>query len=134
LVSLTLHMNSHLWWVHATLFPITCWAMNMCELTLTVSHPHRRRTGGSRGATYRGVRFDLGGVSQLTFWRQWWILDPFIFIFYFVRLSLCNKYSDYIVTFISIHFVIICVVFFDACMRCTWLCPVKTGCDTSSNS
>jgi hypothetical protein len=69
--------------------------MNVCELTLAVSHPHRRRTGGSRGATQRAVRFDLGGVSQLTFWRQGWILDPFIFIFYFVRLPLCNKYSDY---------------------------------------
>jgi hypothetical protein len=43
--------------------------MNMCELTLAVSHPHRRRTGGSREATQRGVRFDLGGVSQLAFWR-----------------------------------------------------------------
>ena len=47
-------MNSHLWWVYATLFPTTCWAMNMCELTLAVSHtPHRRRTCGSRGATAR---------------------------------------------------------------------------------
>jgi hypothetical protein len=66
------------------------------KLTLAVSHPlHRRRTGGSRGAAYRGVRFDLGGVSQSTFWRQGWILDPAIFIFYFVRLPLCKKYSDY---------------------------------------
>jgi hypothetical protein len=31
----------------------------------------------------------------LTFWRQGWILDPAIFIFYFVRLPLCTKYSDY---------------------------------------
>jgi hypothetical protein len=47
----------------------------MCELTLAVSHPpHRRRTCGSRGATQRGVRFDLGGVSQLTLWRQGWTL------------------------------------------------------------
>jgi hypothetical protein len=61
-----------------------------------LSHtPHGRSTGGSRGAAYRGVRFNLGGVSQLTFWRQGWILDPAIFIFYFVRLPLCNKYSDY---------------------------------------
>jgi hypothetical protein len=61
-----------------------------------LSHtPHRRRTGGSRGAIYRGVQFDLGGVSQLTFCRQGWILDPFIFIFYFLRLPLCNKYSAY---------------------------------------
>jgi hypothetical protein len=74
-----------------TLFPTTCWAMNMCELTLAVSHPHRRSTGGLRGATQWGVRFDLGGVSQLTFWRQGWILDHVIFIFYFVRLY-CDIY------------------------------------------
>jgi hypothetical protein len=34
------------------------------------------------------------------------------------------------VTFISIHSVIIYVVFFGACMRCTRLCPLKPGCDT----
>jgi hypothetical protein len=44
--------------------------------------------------------------------RQGWPLVHFIFILYFViRLSLCNKYSDVIVTFISIHSVIIYVVF-----------------------
>jgi hypothetical protein len=32
-------------------------------------------------------------------------------------------------TFISIHSVIIYVVFFGACMRCTRLCPLKPGCD-----
>jgi hypothetical protein len=93
-----------------------------------LSHtPHRRRTCGSRGATQRRVQLDLGGVSQLTLWRQGWALVRFIFIFYFVRLLLCNKYSDYIVTFISIHFVIICVVFFGAYMRCTRLCPLNLG-------
>jgi hypothetical protein len=127
LISLTHHMNSHLWWDHATSFPTTCWAMNMCELILAVSHPYKRRTGGSRGTTQRGVRFDLGGVSQLTFWRQGWILDPFTFIFYFVRLPLCNKYSDVIVIFISIHYVIIYVVFFGACMRCTRICSLNLG-------
>jgi hypothetical protein len=74
------------------LFPTTCWVMNMCELTLAVSHPHRRRTCGSSGAIHRGVRFDLGGISQLTFSRQGWILVWSIFIFYFVRLPLCNKW------------------------------------------
>jgi hypothetical protein len=79
----------------------------MCELTLAVSQPpHKRSSGGSRGATQRGARFDLGGVSQLTLWHQGWTLVHFIFIFYFVRLLLCNKYSDYIVTFISIHSVL----------------------------
>jgi transposase InsO family protein len=63
----------------------------------------------------------------LTFWRQGWILDPVMFILYFVRLPLCIKYSDYIVTFISIHSVIIYVVFFGACMRCTRLCSLKPG-------
>jgi hypothetical protein len=48
-----------------------------------------------------------------------------MFIFYFVRLSLCNKHSDVIVTFISIHYVIIYVVLFSACMRCTQLCPLN---------
>jgi hypothetical protein len=36
------------------------------------------------------------------------------------------------VTFISIHSVIVYVVFFGACMRCTQLCPLKPGCDTLS--
>jgi hypothetical protein len=30
-------------------------------------------------------------------------------------------------TFISIHSVIICIVFFGACMRCTQLCSLKPG-------
>jgi hypothetical protein len=129
----THHMNSHFWWVHATLFPITCWVMNICELTLAVSHPHRRRTGGSRGATQRGVWSDLGGDSQLTLWRHGWTLVRFIFIFYFVRLPQCNKYSDVIVTFISIHSVIICVVFFGVYMRCTCLCSLNPDVTESSS-
>jgi hypothetical protein len=127
LISFTHHMNSRLWWVHAHYSPqlIEQWT---CVSSPLLSHtPHKRRSGGSSGATQRGVRFDIGGVSQLTFWRQGWILDPFIFIFYFIRLLLCNKYSDYIMTFISIHSVIIYVVFFGACMRCTRLCPLILG-------
>jgi hypothetical protein len=88
--------------------------------------PHRRRTGGLGGATQR-VRLDLGGVSQPTLWRQGWTLVRFIFIFYFVRLPLCNKYFYDIVTFISIHSVIICVVFFGAYMRRTRLYPLNPG-------
>jgi hypothetical protein len=73
----------------------------------------------------------LGRRLPVDFLRQGWILDPVIFIFYFVRLPLCNKYSDYIVIFISMHSVIIYVVFFGACIRCTRLCPLKPGCDRS---
>jgi hypothetical protein len=69
--------------------------MNMCELTLAVSHPPTGEEQVVQVEPYCGVQSDLGGVSQLTFWRQGWILDPAIFIFYFVRLPLCNKYSDY---------------------------------------
>jgi hypothetical protein len=61
----------------------------------------------------------------LTLWRQGWTLVRFIFIFYFVRLLLCNKYFYDTVIFISIHFVIICVVFFDAYMRCNQLYPLN---------
>jgi hypothetical protein len=99
-----------------------------CVSSPLLSHtPHRRRIGGSRGATQWGVWSDLGGVSQLTLWCQGWTLVRSMFIFYFVRLPLCNKYFDVIVTFISIHSVIICVVFFGAYMRCTRLCPLNPG-------
>jgi hypothetical protein len=97
----------------------------MCELTLAISHPHRRRTGGSSGATHRGVRFDLGGVSWLTLLRQGRSLVRFIFIFYFVRLPLCNKYSDYVVTFISIHSVIILPPFLFSCRWIVQFCTIQ---------
>ena len=119
-------MNSHLWWVHAHYSP------QLVELWMYVSSPLLSHTPIGEEQVVQekpqwGVRFNLGGVSQLTFWRQGWILDPVIFIFYFVRLPLCNKYSDCIVIFISIHSVIIYVVSFGACMRCTRLCPLKPG-------
>jgi hypothetical protein len=90
-------------------------------------NPHKKRTGGPGGAAQRGVRLDLGGVSQSTLWPQGWTLVFFIFIFYFVRLPLCNKYFYDIVTLISIHSVIICVVFFGAYMRCTRRYPLNPG-------
>jgi hypothetical protein len=106
-----------------------------CVSSPLLSHtPHRRRMGGSGGASKWGVRSNLGGVSQLTFSRQGRSLVHFIFIIYFVSLPLCNKYSDYIVTFISIHSVIIYVVFFGTCMRCTRLCSLKPGVTALVNS
>jgi hypothetical protein len=45
----------------------------------------------------------------------------------FLRLPLCNNYFYDIVTFISIHSLIICVVFFDAYMRYTRLYPLNPG-------
>jgi hypothetical protein len=103
----------------------------MCELTLAVSHPHRRRTCGSSGAVYQGVRFNLGGVSQLTFWRQGWILDPVIFIFYFVRLPPCNKYSDYCDIYLYTLCYYICCLLWHMYETHPAL-SVKTGCDSSA--
>jgi hypothetical protein len=92
-------------------FPTTCWAMIMCELTLAVSHPPQeknmwfRRSRKTRRLIWSRWRFPVD-------LRQGWSLVRFIFIFYFViRLPLCTKYSNVIVTFISIHYVIIYVVF-----------------------
>jgi hypothetical protein len=63
----------------------------------------------------------------LTYWSQGWIKFVLHLSFIFVRLPLCNKYSDVMVTFISIHSVIIYVVFFGACMRCIRLCSLNPG-------
>jgi hypothetical protein len=51
--------------------------MIFCELTLVLYTPHRRRTCGLGGAVQRGVRLDLGGVSQSTLWRHGWTLSLF---------------------------------------------------------
>jgi hypothetical protein len=88
-------MNSHLSWVHVTLFPTTCWAMNMCELTLSVSHPPQEKNRW----------FKWSHATRSSIRSRWRLLvdflaprmdfRSFIFIFYFVRLPLCNKYSHY---------------------------------------
>jgi hypothetical protein len=102
-----------------------------CVSSPLLSHtPHRRRTCGSRGATQRGVWFNLGGVSELTFWRQGWILDPFIFIFYFVRLPLYNKYSDYCDIYLyTLCYYICCLLWRMYEMHLTL--SLKSGCDTN---
>jgi hypothetical protein len=65
----------------------------------------------------------------LTFWRQGWNLDPFIFIFYFVRLPQCNKYSDYCDIYLYTFCYYICCLFW----RMYEMHPVlslKSGCDS----
>jgi hypothetical protein len=66
--------------------------MNMCELTLAVSHPpppqEKNRYqwmahGGCCAVFMRG----LGRRLLVDFLRQGWILDPVIFIFYFCKSS-----------------------------------------------
>jgi hypothetical protein len=109
-----------------------------CVSSLLLSHtpPHTQEKNR------RSKRSRL--TLRLSTWSRWRLpvsflvprinLVPAIFIFYFVRLPLCNKYTDFIVTFISIHSVIIYVVFFGACIRCTRLCSLKPGCDTGDGS
>jgi hypothetical protein len=66
----------------------------MCELILAVSHPQRRRTGGSSGATSRSsIRSRWHLLVDFLVPRT--IFSSFYIYLYFVRLPLCNKYSDY---------------------------------------
>jgi hypothetical protein len=77
-----------------TLFSTTCWEMNICELTLAVSHPHRSRTGRSRPSS----------PSQL------WVdgsLFPYDVIIYLFCTELLWYSKD--VTFVSVPWFIICV-------------------------
>jgi hypothetical protein len=91
-------------------FPTTCWAMIICELTLAVSHPPQEKNMWFRRSRKMSLIWSRWRFPVDL--RQRWSLVHFIFIFYFViKLPLCNKYSDVNVTFISIHSVIIYVVF-----------------------
>jgi hypothetical protein len=123
-------MNAHLWWVRAHYSPQLVERWTCVSSPLLPHTTHRRRTDGSRGATQRGVRLDLGGVSQLTLWRQEGTLVRFIFIFYFVRLPLCNNYPDDIVTFISIHCYYMCCLLWRIYEMHPTL-SLKSGCDSN---
>ena len=102
-----------------------------CVSSPLLSHtPHRRRSGGSRGATQQRVWFDLGGVSQLTLWRQGWTLVRFIFIFYFVRLPLCNKYSEYCAIYLYTLCYYMCCLLWHIYEMHPAL-SLKSGCDRS---
>jgi hypothetical protein len=92
-----------------TLFPTTCWAMNICELTLVVSHPHRSRTGTTWWGAWRMLRcvrerYSSSSPSQL------WVagsLSPYDVIIYLFCIELLLYSKD--LTFISVPWFIICV-------------------------
>jgi hypothetical protein len=90
------------------IIPHTCWAMNFCELTLAINPPpHKWRVGATGGGLLRRVRWVLGVISQSAWWGQGIIIILCFFIIsYFVR-HFC--YVIKIVTFVSIHWVIVCV-------------------------
>jgi hypothetical protein len=100
----------------------------MCELTLVVSHPPLEKNRWFKRSHSSRCSIRSRWHLRVDFFAPRTILSSFYIYLYFVRLPLCNKYSDYIVKFISIHSVIIYVVFSGACMRCTRLCPLKHGC------
>jgi hypothetical protein len=91
------------------LFPTTCWAMNVCELTLVVSHPHRSRTGTIGWDECRMLRcvrerYRSSSPSQL------WVagsLSPYDVIIYLFCTELLLYSKD--VTFVPAPWFIICV-------------------------
>jgi hypothetical protein len=92
-----------------TLFPTTCWAMNVCELTLTVSHPHRSRTGTTGWGAWwmlRCVRERSRSSSPSQLWvaGSLSLYDVIVYLFC-TELLLYNK----VVTFVSVPLFIICV-------------------------
>jgi uncharacterized membrane protein YccF (DUF307 family) len=101
--------------------------MNICELTLVVSHPPQEKNKWfKRSHTTRSLTWSRWRL-RVEFLALRMDFSSFYIIFYFVRLPLCNKYFYDIVTLISVHYVIICIVFFGAYMRCTRLYPLNPG-------
>jgi hypothetical protein len=116
-----------------TLFPTTCWAMNVCELTLAVSHPHRSRTGTIGWGAWRMLRC-VRERSRSSSPSQLWVAgslshyDVIIYLF-------CTELRLYckVVTFISVPWFIICVRLGPSTsgdyVRARVLVPPKPGCD-----
>jgi hypothetical protein len=92
-----------------TLFPTTCWAMNECELTLAVSHPHRSRIGTAGWGAWR-MLWRVRERSRPSSPSQLWIagsLSHYDVIIYLFCTELLLYSKD--VTFVSVPLFIICV-------------------------
>jgi hypothetical protein len=127
-------MNSHLWWVRATLFPTTCWAMNMCELTLAVPHPPQvksRYHWMRRMVGVRCVRERSRSSSPSWLLCQGQSLVRVIFIFYFVSLPLCNKYSD-VLWHLSLYTLLLYMLSSWRMYEMHLALSLKAGCDIES--
>jgi hypothetical protein len=127
LVSLTLHELPPLA-SSCTLFPTTCWAMNMCELTLAVSHPPQEKNRW----------FKRSHKMRSSTWSRWRLLVDFMaprmdfssFYIYCVRLPLCIKYSDYYDIYLYILCYYMCCLLWRIYEMHPALC-LKSGCDRS---
>jgi hypothetical protein len=130
LISLTLYMTPTVREL-MHIIPHSCWTMNFCELTLAIKlPPHKWRVCGSGGRLLRGVRRGLGIVSQSACWHQGTImlLDRSIYYHLFHKTF---RYVIKIVTFISIHWVIICVDLVWRIYETHPSLPLTSGCDSA---
>jgi hypothetical protein len=122
-----------------TLFPTTCWAMNVCELTLAVSPPptHRSRTstvgwGALRMLWWVRERSRPSSPSQL------WVagsLSPYDISIYLFCTNLLLYSKD--VTFVSVPLFIICVRLGPSTPGDYFtpeFGPLKPGCDTEDQA
>jgi hypothetical protein len=126
-------MNSHLWWVHAHYSP------QLGELWFFVSSHLRyinppqekirwtRRSRTTRSTTWSRWRLPVDFMAPRTD-----ISSLYINLLFFIRLPLCNNYCYDIVTFISIHSVIICVVLLWRTYETHLTLSLKSGCDTKA--
>jgi hypothetical protein len=92
-----------------TLFPTTCWAMNVCELTLAVSHHHRSRTGTTGWGAWR-MLWCVRERSRPSSPSQLWVAGPlshYNVITYLFCIELLLYSKD--VTFDPMPWFIICV-------------------------
>jgi hypothetical protein len=94
LVSLTLHVSSHLWWVHAHYSPqlVELW---MYVSSLLLSHtPHRSRTGTTGWGAWR-MLWRVRERSRPSSPSQLWVAGPLspynVIIFFCTKLLLCSK-------------------------------------------
>jgi hypothetical protein len=132
LVSLTLHMSSHLWRVHAHYSPqlVERWTY---VSSLLLSHiPHRSRTGTAGWDTFRMLWW-VRERSRPSSPSQFWVggsLSPYDVIIYFVQNSyyivemwhsFLYHYSSYVWDLVPAHLVIISHLGFG---------PIKSGCDS----
>jgi hypothetical protein len=118
-----------------TLFRTTCWAMNLCELTLAVSHPHRSRTGIVGWGAWRKP-WRVRERSRPSSPSQLWVvgsLSPYDVIIYLFCTELLLYSND--VTFVSVPLFIICVRLGPSThgvyVRARVLVPPKPGCDNT---
>jgi hypothetical protein len=115
------------------LFPTTCRAMNVCELTLVVLLSPKSRTGTTRWGAWRMSRW-VRERSRPSSPSQLWLLDRCLLWYnYLIILYRIMLYINDVI-FVSVPWVIICVRLDPSsthlAFRVRVWCPLKPGCDT----